>query len=124
MMQKKPFDFQKVKIIIKRGKDSDFEIMLDKKWTLENIEHFRPVIDGVTDEEGIEITLTCNLEAFQYIIRYLKEADYDTRCEMVSEINHENVLNIMVTADFLKLEKVYEMAWQDYFVPKFNSIID
>ena len=56
----------------------DFEIMLDKKWTLENIEHFKPVIDGVTDEEGIEITLTCNLEAFQYIIRFLKESDYKT----------------------------------------------
>ena len=76
MMQKKPFDFQKVKIIIKRGSLGDFEIMLDKKWTLENIQHFKPVIDGVTDEEGIEITLTCNLEAFQYIIRFLKESDY------------------------------------------------
>ena len=43
---------------------------------------------------------------------------------MVNEISHENVLNIMVTADFLKLESIYEMAWQDYFVPKFNSIID
>ena len=43
---------------------------------------------------------------------------------MVNEINHENVLNIMVTADFLKLESIYETAWQDYFVPKFNSIID
>lgn len=33
-------------------------------------------------------------------------------------------MNILVTADFLKLEKVYEMAWQDYFLPKFNSVID
>lgn len=38
--------------------------MLDKKWTLENIEHFKPVIENVSDDEGIEITLTCNLEAF------------------------------------------------------------
>ncbi len=51
-------------MIIKRGKLGDTEIMLDKKWTLDNIEHFKPVIDGVSDDEGIEITLTCNLEAF------------------------------------------------------------
>ena len=30
----------------------------------------------------------------------------------------------MVTADFLKLDHVYEMAWEDYFYPKFSSIID
>jgi len=63
-LDKKPFDFQKVKVIIKRGKLGDTEIMLDKKWTLENIEHFKPVIENVSDDEGIEITLTCNLEAF------------------------------------------------------------
>ena len=54
-----------MKVIIKRGnKQEDAIVYLDKKWTLDNIEHFRPVIDGVSDEEGIEITLTCNLEAF------------------------------------------------------------
>lgn len=71
MMDKKPFDFQKVKVIIKRGKLKDKEILLDKQWTLTNIEHFKPVIEGVSDDEGIEITLTCNLEAFEYIIRFL-----------------------------------------------------
>ena len=72
IQQKQPFDFAKVKVIIKRSKPADdYIIFLDKKWTLDNIEHFRPVIDGVSDEEGIEITLTCNLEAFQYIIRFL-----------------------------------------------------
>lgn len=62
------------------------------------------MIDGVTDDEGIEITLTCNLEAFEFIIKVLRETNNDEkRSEMVSEINHENVLNILVTADFLKL---------------------
>jgi len=70
-MDKKPFDFHKVKVIIKRGKMKDKEIFLDKQWTLNNIEHFKPVIEGVNDDEGIEITLTCNLEAFEYIIRFL-----------------------------------------------------
>ena len=123
-MDQKPFDFQKVKVIIKRGKLPDKEIMLDKKWTLDNIEHFKPVIEGVSDEEGIEITLTCNLEAFQFIIKFLQETDYYKRCDMMVEINHGNVLNILVTADFLKLENIYEMTWQDYFEPKFNSIVD
>ena len=57
----------------------DTELFLDKKWTLENLEHFRPVIEGVSDEEGIEITLTCNLEAFQFIIKYLQELNEDKR---------------------------------------------
>ena len=70
---KQPFDFQKVKVLIKQGKQGDQEILLDKQWTLEHIEHFRPVIEGVTDDEGIEITLTCNLEAFNFIIKYLQE---------------------------------------------------
>lgn len=111
-------------MIIKRGKLEDAIVYLDKKWTLENIEHFRPVIDGVGDEEGIEITLTCNLEAFQFIIRYLQETDDDAKCALISEINHKNILNIVVTADFLQLNDVYEMAWQDYLLPKFNSVLD
>ena len=50
--------------------------MLDKQWTRENIPHFRSVVDGVTDKEGIEITLTCNLEAFKFIVDYLKLPGY------------------------------------------------
>ena len=44
--------------------------------------------------------------------------------ELISGINNGNILNILVTADFLKLENVYEMAWNDYFVPNFNTTID
>ena len=43
---------------------------------------------------------------------------------MVDEITHTSILNIIVTAEFLKLENVYEMAWGDYFLPKFNAVID
>ena len=39
-------------------------------------------------------------------------------------MNHENVLNILVTAEFLKLDHVYEMAWEDYLEPNFVSVID
>ena len=82
------------------------------------------MIEGVTDDEGIEITLTCNLEAFNFIIKYLQEQDTVPFSEIICEINNGNILNILVTADFLKLENVYEMAWNDYFVPNFNSTID
>ena len=81
------------------------------------MEHFRPVIEGVSDNEGIEITLTCNLESFQFIIRFLQEMDCKMRTKIAEEINHSNVLNIMVTAEFLKLPDIYEMAWNDYFWP-------
>lgn len=43
---------------------------------------------------------------------------------MINQINNSNVLNILVTADFLKLGNIYEMAWYDYFNPNFSSIID
>ena len=35
VMDEKPFDFAKVKVIIRRGKNHpDEEVFLDKKWTL------------------------------------------------------------------------------------------
>lgn len=120
----KPFDFAMVKIIIKKGTGEEQAVYLDKKWTIENLEHFKPVIEGVGDEEGIEITLTCNLEAFQFIVRLLKETDYDKKCAMMDEINHNNVLNIIVTSEFLKLDNIYEMAWNEYLLPNFVSVID
>lgn len=123
-LESKPFDFAKVKVIVKRGKLPDHVLYLDKRWTLENLEHFKPVIQGVSDDEGIEITLTCNLEAFQFILKYLQELDEEKREKIAEEITHTNVLNIMVTADFLKLPNVYETVWNDYFWPQFNSIID
>ena len=100
----KPFDFAMVKIVIKRSTGEEQAIYLDKKWTIENLEHFKPVVEGVSDEEGIEITLTCNLEAFQFIVKFLQETNYEKRCDITEEMNHENVLNILVTAEFLKLD--------------------
>lgn len=43
---------------------------------------------------------------------------------MIDEITDDNILNIVVTADFLKLENVYEMAWEDYLLPNFVQVID
>ena len=123
-MDKKPFDFQKVRVVIKRGSLGDKEIMLDKKWTYDTIAHFRPVIEGVSDDEGIEITLTCNLEAFEFIIKYLQAQTLEEHENLMMEVNYDNCLNIIVTADFLKLPEVYEGIWDGYFAPNFVEIID
>ena len=124
-MQEKPFDFNLVKVVIKKGdKGEDKEILLNKKWTYDNIKHFRPVIEGVTNDEGIEITLTCNLEAFQFIVEYLKAEEDSPREKLFDKVNFENCLNILVTADFLKLDVVYDAIWYDYFEANFANVID
>ena len=42
----------------------------------------------------------------------------------MESVTHENCLNIIVTADFLKLPEVYARIWDDYFEPNFVDIID
>lgn len=89
---------------------------MDKKWTYDNIAHFRPVIEGVSDEEGIEITLTCNLEAFKFVISYLQAPEADDQEKLIEEeLTNANVLNVLVTADFLKLDHVFDIVWREYF---------
>ena len=84
----KPFDFAMVKVVIKRSTGEDKAIYLEKKWTIENLEHFKSVVEGVGEEEGIEITLTCNLDAFEFIVKFLQEIDYDKKCAIVDKITH------------------------------------
>ena len=92
-----------IKVIIKRGSDEIRDkIMLDRNWAREHIAHFRPVIDNVAADEGIEITLTCNLEAFRFSIDYL-QADEDGRDRLVQSIPLTTVINVLVTTDFLRL---------------------
>jgi hypothetical protein len=68
-----PFDITKIKIVVKRPKEKEPDIIyLDRKWSRANIPHFKQVIDGVKQGEGIEITLTCNLDAFKFAILYLE----------------------------------------------------
>ena len=73
------------------------------------------MIEGVTNEEGLEITLTCNLEAFEFIVEFLKETDESPRDKLMEKVTYENCLNILVTADFLKLDSVYTEIWYFYF---------
>ena len=36
------------------------------------IPHFATVIDGVGDQEGVEITMNCNYQAFEWIVDIVK----------------------------------------------------
>jgi hypothetical protein len=72
LLDRRPFDFAKVKVILKKGATPVEEIYLDRQWTFDHIPHFRPVIEGVKKSEGIEITLTCNKDAFKFAIAFLK----------------------------------------------------
>lgn len=124
-VRSKVFDFSKVRVVIKRpGKDDEVK-MLDKMWTRDNIPHFRKVIDEVKTEEGIEITLTCNLDAFDFAVDYLRVQTEQQRHEMVFDrVTLENCLNHLVTADFLKLREVYDTIWQLFFKPNFLDVIN
>lgn len=66
-----PFDFAKIKVVIKRP-DKEETIFLDRVWARDNIPHFTQVIKEVHKSEGIEITLTCNVDAFKFAIKYLE----------------------------------------------------
>ena len=68
--------------------------------------------------------MTCNLEAFEFIVEYLKTTEFSPRDKLYDKINYENCLNILVTADFLKLELVYDAIWYNYFEDNFVNVID
>lgn len=71
-----PFDFTKIKVVVARPsqKKQPDVIYLDRAWSRANIPHFRAVIDAVKANEGIEITLTCDLDAFKFVVEYLNAA--------------------------------------------------
>ena len=47
------------------------EVSLNKNWLKEQIPHIAKVIKDVKEDEGVEITINCNIEAFSMIIEYL-----------------------------------------------------
>ncbi len=67
------FDPSKVKLKLKKGPNEklEHEISLSKKWLKDNIPHISSVIKDVKDDEGVEITINCNIEAFTWIIDFL-----------------------------------------------------
>ena len=122
-----PFDFNKIKVVIKRPKQEDSEtIYLDRKWASQKIPHFTSVIQNVNSSEGIEITLTCNLDAFKFAVAYLEaqekpEPIYDFMSERVS---NSNCLSLMVTCEFLQLRAITQHIIRFKFLPCFVDIIN
>jgi len=49
--------------------------VLNKKWLRRRIPHIKQVISDVKDNEGVEITINCNVEAFDWILKRLKHED-------------------------------------------------
>lgn len=90
--------------MIKRPKQDENEtIFLDRQWAKDNIPHFTGVITNVNKTEGIEITLTCNLEAFKFAIKYLEiKSDPVALKDLIDEkVTSSNCLSLMVTCEFL-----------------------
>lgn len=150
-----PFDFNYIKVIIKRSSEKDTkEVYLQRSWVQKNntIPHFSNVIKGVSDAEGVEITMNCNYEAFNWIISFVRiKTDYLDEIEALrnspdglskahksaidndlegkygtkmDEINCDNCLNVLVTCYFLQLSWVYDMVWEEYFKHNFAIIIN
>ena len=93
--------------------------MLRRSWIQSKnvIPHFANVIKSVGPNEGVEITMNCNSEAFDWIIdltkiksNFSEEPNFEplTEKEIKSQINQkiweltgENCLNKLVTSHFL-----------------------
>lgn len=84
-----PFDFKYLKVLIKKAKEEEVkEVFIDRKWVIKNnnIPHFANVIKGVDKNEGVEITMNCNHEAFTWIIDFVKiKTDGDDQIEEMKE---------------------------------------
>jgi hypothetical protein len=76
-VKSRPFDFNTVKILLKSSQSEvvEKEVFLEKLWLKDNIPHIASVIEDVKDNEGVEITINCNVQAFTLIIGYLKSLD-------------------------------------------------
>src|SRR5690606_28756396 len=98
------FDPSYVKLKLKAGVHDivDKEVSLKKTWLKENIPHIGQVISDVKDDEGVEITINCNVEAFEWIIAYLQN-DKDDYGDLFLKINDANYLNLLVSSCFLGL---------------------
>ena len=107
--------------MIKRPKAEDNEtIYLDRKWAKEQIPHFTSVIQNVAPTEGIEITLTCNLEAFKFAVAYLEGKTDQAKADVIDErVTATNCLSFMVTCEFLQLRHLALHVMTKRFMPSF-----
>ena len=70
------FDFRFIKILIRKGSSEKEakEVFLEREWVQRhnNIPHFANVIKSVDPSEGVEITMNCNADAFNWIVEFVK----------------------------------------------------
>lgn len=150
-IQKQPFDFRFIRVLIKKSTDKESqEVLLEREWVTRNqcIPHFCNVVAGVKEQEGVEITMNCNPDAFHWIIDLLRtktgfedmieehrhwnrEKISNLKVQMGVEIKEkigkmtaENCLNVLVTSYFLQITWLYEQVWSEYFVPNFCEVIN
>lgn len=116
--------------------------MLRRSW-IENqnvIPHFANVIKSVGPQEGVEITMNCNSEAFDWIIELVKlksnfseENNFEPKSEKqikglviekMMELNDENCLNKLVTSHFLQIHWIYEEIWKNYFQKNLPEVVN
>jgi hypothetical protein len=87
-----PFDFNFIKILIKRGNsDKDKkEVFLDRRWVQKNnnVPHFANVIRGVDGAEGVEITMNCNKAAFSWLMAFVRVKS--SAADHVEEVERDN----------------------------------
>ena len=100
------------------------------------IPHFSKVIGSVQNSEGIEITMNCNTEAFEWIINlaYLKtnstdedldEDEIEHRINLeFDKITEKNCLNKLVTSFFLGISWIYTRVFFDHLITNVSDIIN
>ena len=64
---------------------------------------------GVAENEGIEISISANLESLKFIIEYLSTPNDEVYLKdlIQRKVTNDIFLNFIVTADFLKVKSVY-----------------
>eukprot|EP00347_Sterkiella_histriomuscorum_P000040 403377412 len=119
----KVFNPTQVKLKLKTAPSEPIthEVSLNKNWLKEQIPHIAKVIKDVKEDEGVEITINCNIEAFSMIIEYLQSNDLEI---FISKVTDENCLNLVVSSLFLGLEDLYQKLWRMYFSENFIIIIN
>jgi hypothetical protein len=75
----------------------------------------------VGDNEKVEITINCKVEAFLWIIKYLSTEDGG---DILETINSDNCLHLIVSANFLGLKPLYEIIWRIYFRDFFTEVMN
>ena len=110
-------------MIKSQSKDENAEgertVLLRRSWIQSQnvIPHFANVIKSVGPNEGVEITMNCNSEAFDWIIElariksnFSEEPNFEPRtekeikiriAEKFEQLTNENCLNKLVTSHFL-----------------------